>query len=384
MTRDAIREGFDHLRDGAEMAPLEAAARSRSEADWLVGMNGTRAATKVGRLDGVVSLGRVQTPTLALIVRRDLEIDAFVPETYFQVDARFELDEEPHLRRPLVRGQRGPDAGARAGRGGRRGGRRAPRDRRLGQAQGAQGALAAALRPDQPAARGQPPVRHVRRPHAGRRPAAVRGLGARRRHHLPANAQPVPALRPDPDAQADRRQGWPASPPTGRTPSTSPRWTCCRWRASSTTARSTTTTRSSPPASCRAASCRGDDAPHLRPGRPPLPGGLPSRRPVRGHRRRHRGRRPELPHQGQAAARGRLARAGVRRRGQRAAREARGRGRARAGAAADRRGRDRQLRRGDGAREADQAAGPLHARARCWARWRPPAARSTTRSCARR
>ena len=93
MTRDAIREGFDHLRDGAEMAPLEAAARSRSEADWLVGMNGTRAATKVGRLDGVVSLGRVQTPTLALIVRRDLEIDAFVPETYFQVDARFELDE---------------------------------------------------------------------------------------------------------------------------------------------------------------------------------------------------------------------------------------------------------------------------------------------------
>src|SRR6476661_6758457 len=93
MTRDAIREGFDHLRDGAEMKPLEAAARSRSEADWLVGMNGTRAATKVGRLDGVVSLGRVQTPTLALIVRRDLEIDAFVPETYFQVDARFELDE---------------------------------------------------------------------------------------------------------------------------------------------------------------------------------------------------------------------------------------------------------------------------------------------------
>jgi DNA topoisomerase III len=92
MTKDAIREGFAQLRDGAEMASLEAAARSRGEADWLVGMNGTRAATKVGRLDGVVSLGRVQTPTLALIVRRDLEIDAFVPETYFQVDARFALD----------------------------------------------------------------------------------------------------------------------------------------------------------------------------------------------------------------------------------------------------------------------------------------------------
>jgi DNA topoisomerase III len=93
MTRAAITEDFEHLRDGAEMANLEAAARSRSEADWLVGMNGTRAATVRGRaLGGVVSLGRVQTPTLALIVRRDLEIDAFEPETYFQVDARFGLD----------------------------------------------------------------------------------------------------------------------------------------------------------------------------------------------------------------------------------------------------------------------------------------------------
>ncbi len=93
MTRAAITEGFQNLRDGKEMANLEAAARSRSEADWLVGMNGTRAATVRGRaLGGVVSLGRVQTPTLALIVRRDLEIDAFEPETYFQVDARFGLD----------------------------------------------------------------------------------------------------------------------------------------------------------------------------------------------------------------------------------------------------------------------------------------------------
>jgi DNA topoisomerase III len=98
MTKDAIREGFQHLREGAEMEPLGAAARSRGEADWLVGMNGTRAATKVGRLEGVVSLGRVQTPTLALIVRRDLEIDAFVPETYFQVDAQFQLDQERSYR----------------------------------------------------------------------------------------------------------------------------------------------------------------------------------------------------------------------------------------------------------------------------------------------
>ena len=94
MTADAIREGFGTLRDGEEMKSLEAAARSRGEADWLVGMNGTRAATKVGWVEGVVSLGRVQTPTLALIVRRDLEIDAFVPETYFQIDARFALTED--------------------------------------------------------------------------------------------------------------------------------------------------------------------------------------------------------------------------------------------------------------------------------------------------
>ena len=93
MTRAAIGEGFENLRAGEEMQNLEAAARSRSEADWLVGMNATRAATVRGRaLGGVVSLGRVQTPTLALIVRRDVAIDAFEPETYFQVDARFGLD----------------------------------------------------------------------------------------------------------------------------------------------------------------------------------------------------------------------------------------------------------------------------------------------------
>ena len=69
------------------MAPLERAARSRSEADWLVGMNATRAATIRGRawVGGVVSLGRVQTPTLALMVKREREIQAFVPEPYWLV-----------------------------------------------------------------------------------------------------------------------------------------------------------------------------------------------------------------------------------------------------------------------------------------------------------
>jgi len=92
MTKQAIREGFERLRPRDQLVPLEAAARSRSEADWLVGMNATRAATIRGRawVGGVVSLGRVQTPTLAMIVRREREIQAFVPEPYWLVRASFE------------------------------------------------------------------------------------------------------------------------------------------------------------------------------------------------------------------------------------------------------------------------------------------------------
>ncbi|WP_217915680.1 DNA topoisomerase 3 [Miltoncostaea marina] len=90
MTQSAIREAFDSLRDDEAMRPLEAAARARSEADWLVGMNATRAATtKAGSIRKVLSLGRVQTPTLALIVNRDLAIQAFVPEDYWEVEAGF-------------------------------------------------------------------------------------------------------------------------------------------------------------------------------------------------------------------------------------------------------------------------------------------------------
>jgi DNA topoisomerase III len=92
LTKTAIKEGFEHLRPGEQLAPLEAAARSRSEADWLVGMNATRAATIRGRawVGGVVSLGRVQTPTLALLVKREREIQAFVPEPYWLVHAEFD------------------------------------------------------------------------------------------------------------------------------------------------------------------------------------------------------------------------------------------------------------------------------------------------------
>jgi DNA topoisomerase-3 len=92
MTKQAIREGFERLRPGTQMLPLEEAARSRSEADWLVGMNATRAATIRGRawVGGVVSLGRVQTPTLAMIVKREREIQAFTPEPYRLVHGTFQ------------------------------------------------------------------------------------------------------------------------------------------------------------------------------------------------------------------------------------------------------------------------------------------------------
>jgi DNA topoisomerase-3 len=92
MTTAAIREAFGGLRPASEFARLEQAARSRSEADWIVGMNATRAATIRLRssFDGAVSLGRVQTPTLAILARREEEIRAFEPEPYWLVDARFE------------------------------------------------------------------------------------------------------------------------------------------------------------------------------------------------------------------------------------------------------------------------------------------------------
>ena len=100
MTTAAMREAFATLRPAAELARLEQAARSRSEADWIVGMNATRAATIRLRssFDGAVSLGRVQTPTLAIIARREEEIRAFTPEPYWLVDARFEPSDDPQRR----------------------------------------------------------------------------------------------------------------------------------------------------------------------------------------------------------------------------------------------------------------------------------------------
>ena len=92
MTTEAIREGFARLRSDAEMQPLASAARSRNEADWLVGINATRAFTlrlSGGRGSTVTSLGRVQTPTLTIIVDRERKIQEFKPRELHEVTGRF-------------------------------------------------------------------------------------------------------------------------------------------------------------------------------------------------------------------------------------------------------------------------------------------------------
>ena len=81
VTDKAIREGFEHLKDGRQYNALYHAAKSRAEADWLVGINATRALTC--KYNAQLSCGRVQTPTLAMIARREEEIRAFKPEDYY-------------------------------------------------------------------------------------------------------------------------------------------------------------------------------------------------------------------------------------------------------------------------------------------------------------
>ena len=92
MTPQAIRDGFDKLRSNADMQGLADAARSRSEADWLVGINGTRAMTAFNSRDGgffLTTVGRVQTPTLAIVVEREEKIRKFVSRDYWEVHAEF-------------------------------------------------------------------------------------------------------------------------------------------------------------------------------------------------------------------------------------------------------------------------------------------------------
>ena len=111
MTPAAIRDGFAHLREDREMLPLADAARSRSEADWLIGINGTRAMTAFNSKEGgfyLTTVGRVQTPTLAVLVEREEKIRAFKSRDYWEVHASFDAKAgqyngrwfEPRFKRP--------------------------------------------------------------------------------------------------------------------------------------------------------------------------------------------------------------------------------------------------------------------------------------------
>ena len=260
MTKSAIRTGFATLRPGRDLEGLASAAACRARSDWLIGMNATRALTKrlKSRKEKTAwSAGRVQTPTLAMLVERELEILAHEPRAYWGVSASFE-HAGASLHRPVVRpGVRGgrrrgsarrPDLrrGARAG---DRGARRRQARQRRGDPQALEGVGAAALRPHEPSARGQPPLRLVGSAHALGRAATVRAAQA---PDLSAHRLSLPAERLPRDGSRDARRPSPAptrrparASRTGRAPqrACSPRASRTR-RASSTTAVSRITSRS--------------------------------------------------------------------------------------------------------------------------------------------
>ena len=96
MTDQAIKDAFSNMREGVELKPLQDAARCRSESDWLIGINGTRAVTlKRSRSMSrqVSTVGRVQTPTLSLVIKREQEINSFIPRDFFRINTTFKLTE---------------------------------------------------------------------------------------------------------------------------------------------------------------------------------------------------------------------------------------------------------------------------------------------------
>jgi len=99
MTPASIRDAFANLRDQVDMESLADAAQSRSEADWLIGINCTRGVTKRlygSRAGNVAGVGRVQTPTLAIVVAREREIESFKPRDYWKIEANFEIANGPY------------------------------------------------------------------------------------------------------------------------------------------------------------------------------------------------------------------------------------------------------------------------------------------------
>ena len=348
-------------------------------------MNATRAATIRLRssFDGAVSLGRVQTPTLALIARREEEIRAFKPEAYWLVDALFEpTGGEPGRRyagryhagaQPRLKTAAEAEAIVAAVRG---------RDGEITKLEKTtqEGARAAPVRPHHAPARGEQPLRLLRPAHARGRAAALRGAqGA----HLPAHELPLPDRRHGRRDQADRRarrQAARVRPRRG-----------VRDRAGHAPARPRGQRRQGhrPPRD-HPDEGRAPDREdvrrrqaRLRHGRAPLPRRLPSRGRVREHAPGDHGRRARVPHPRPGAGRAGLARRlrrglrGPRRRqdDDEGADQSLPEGRAGRG----RRGRSRSPPRRR--RPSRRGATPTR---RCSPRWRPPASSSTTTSCARR
>ncbi len=229
------------LRPGEEFERLEQAARSRSEADWIVGMNATRAATIRLRssFDGAVSLGRVQTPTLAIVARREEEISAFVPEPYWLVDATFAAD-------PLEGAERtyaGHFQSARTPAGELRGPRISEEEQALAIVAACEGRAGTITKLEKKEQREQAPMLYdlttlqreannrygfSAQPHARRRAAPLRGAqGA----HLPAHQLALPADRHGRGDQADRGARGRPRRVRARPPSTWSASTCCRSRA---------------------------------------------------------------------------------------------------------------------------------------------------------
>ena len=114
MTQQAIRDGFARLRSGAEMQGLADAAVCRSESDWLVGINGTRAMTAFNSKTGgfhLTTVGRVQTPTLAIVVERERKIREFKPRPYWEVEASFAAKAGEYAGKWFDEGFKGKDDG---------------------------------------------------------------------------------------------------------------------------------------------------------------------------------------------------------------------------------------------------------------------------------
>jgi DNA topoisomerase-3 len=112
MTAQSIRDGFGSLRDGVDLQPLADAATCRSESDWLVGINGTRAMTAFNSKSGgfqLTTVGRVQTPTLAILVDREKKIRAFVPKKYWELAATFAVKEGEYVGRYFDEGFKKPE-----------------------------------------------------------------------------------------------------------------------------------------------------------------------------------------------------------------------------------------------------------------------------------